>query len=93
MQLEGVALEEIWVGKPLMDKSEYRKKQEKTEHKRQEAAEDIYRQQVISALERIALQDQITENQAQRGDTFHRRVERLTSVWRGENFTSNLPKP
>jgi hypothetical protein len=78
------------VGKPLMDKSEYRKKQEKTEHKRQEAAEDIYRQQVISALERIALQDQITENQAQRGDTFHRRVERLTLRLEGRKFYIEL---
>jgi hypothetical protein len=35
-----------------MDKSEYRKKQEAAEHKRQESADNAYRNEVISALER-----------------------------------------
>jgi hypothetical protein len=73
-----------------MDKSEYRKKQEDAERKRQEATEDAYRQQVIGALQRIAEQNQVTENQAQRADTFHRRVERLTLRLEGRKFWLEL---
>jgi hypothetical protein len=49
-----------------MDKSEYREKQQAAERKRQETAENAYRKQVIGALERIAQQNQATENQAAR---------------------------
>jgi hypothetical protein len=66
------------VGRALMDKSDYREKQQAAVRKRQEANEEAYRKQVISALERISEQNQTTENQAQRADTFHRRVEKLT---------------
>jgi hypothetical protein len=69
-----------------MDKSDYRKKREDAEHKRQETAENAYRQQVIGSLERIAEQNQATENQANRADTFHRRVEKLTLRLEGRRF-------
>jgi hypothetical protein len=73
-----------------MNKSEYQKKQETAERKRQETDEDAYRQQAIGALERIAQQNQATENQAQRADTFHRRVERLTLRLEGRKFWLEL---
>jgi hypothetical protein len=49
-----------------MDKSEYAKKQEDAKRKRREAAEHTDRRQIIGALERIAAQNQATENQAHR---------------------------
>src|ERR1700676_691065 len=73
-------------GAGSMDKSDYRKKQEDAERKRQETAENAYRQQVIGSLERIAEQNQATENQANRADTFHRRVEKLTLRLEGRKF-------
>jgi hypothetical protein len=73
-----------------MDKSEYRKKQDDAEHKRQEAAKGSYRQQVVGSLERIAAQTQATENQAHRADTFHRRVEKLTLRLEGRKFWLEL---
>jgi hypothetical protein len=69
-----------------MDKSEYRKKQDEAERKREEAAEQSSRQQMLAALERIAQQNQATENQARRADTFHRRVEKLTLRLEGRKF-------
>jgi len=69
-----------------MDKAEYRKKQDDAEHKRHEAAERSYRQQIIATLERIAQQNQATENQDQRADAFHRRVEKLTLRLEGRRF-------
>jgi hypothetical protein len=69
-----------------MDKSEYRKKQDDAESKRKETAESSNRQQIIAALERIARQNQATENQTQRADGFHRRVEKLTLRLEGRKF-------
>jgi hypothetical protein len=73
-----------------MDKPEYRKKQEDAERKRRESAEHSDRQQIISALERTAEQNQATENQAHRADTFHRRVEKLTLRLEGRKFWLEL---
>lgn len=73
-----------------MDKSEYRKKQQDAEHKRRESTEHADRQQIITALERIAEQTQATENQAHRADIFHRRVEKLTLRLEGRKFWLEL---
>jgi hypothetical protein len=61
-----------------MNQSEYRKKQEAAERKRQEATEDAYRQQVIGALQGIAEQNKAADYQSSRADRFHRQVEKLT---------------
>ena len=53
-------------GRASMNKAEYRKKQEDAERERREAAEYSERQKIIGALERIAEQNQATENQAYR---------------------------
>jgi hypothetical protein len=70
-----------------MDVSEDGKKQDCEGY---ESAENSHRKQIISALERIAEQNQATENQAQRADTFHRRVERLTLRLEGRKFWLEL---
>jgi hypothetical protein len=69
-----------------MDKSEYRKKQDDSERKRKEAAEDAYRNKVISTLQRIAEQNKAAENQAKRADRFHRLVEKLTLRLEGRRY-------
>jgi hypothetical protein len=69
-----------------MDKSEYRKKQEDVDRKRREVAEASYRGEVIGALNSIAQQNQATENQAKRADTYHRRVEKLALRLEGRKF-------
>jgi hypothetical protein len=69
-----------------MDKFEYRRKQEDAERRRWRVAESSDRQQIISTLERIADQNQATENQAQRADAFHRRLEKLTLRLEGRKF-------
>ena len=69
-----------------MNKAEYRKKQDDADNKRHEAAERSYRQQIIATLERMAQQNQTTENQAQRADAFHRRVEKPTLRLEGRRF-------
>jgi hypothetical protein len=61
-----------------MNKAEYRKKQEDADRKREEAAEDTYRQQVIVALQVMAEQNKAADYQSSRADRFHRQVEKLT---------------
>jgi hypothetical protein len=67
-----------------MDKSDYRQKT--AQEKRRDSAEESYRNKVVGSLERIAEQNQATENQANRADTFHRRLEKLTLRLEGRRF-------
>jgi hypothetical protein len=69
-----------------MDNSEDRTKNKDAARERRKADEGADRQRVIGALERIAEQNQATENQANRADTFHRRVEKLTLRLEGRKF-------
>jgi hypothetical protein len=73
-----------------MNQAEYRKKQDDAERKRQEAAERSYREQVVGSLERIAEQNEATENQANRADNFHRRAEKLALRLEGRKFWLEL---
>lgn len=60
------------------EKPEYRKRQEDARRERQEAEEHSDRQQIVSALERIAEENKAADYQEKRGDRFHRLVEKLS---------------
>jgi hypothetical protein len=69
-----------------MDKSEYQKKLQDAENKRQKTVEDAFRQEVIAALQRIAEQNKAADDQARRADRFHRLVEKLALRLEGRKY-------
>jgi len=69
-----------------MDNSEDPKEQNDPERERHEAADNAYRNKVISALQAIAEQNKAAEDQAKRADRFHRAVERLTLRLEGRKY-------
>jgi hypothetical protein len=59
-------------------KPAYVDKQEKAEAKRQKAEQHSDRQEIVSALQRVAEQDKAAHYHTKRGERFHRIVEKLT---------------
>ena len=73
-----------------MDRFEYRQKQKDAERKREESSKAYYRQQLVDAITGLAKQNKAAENQAQRADAFHRRVEALTLRLEGRKYWLEL---